>query len=400
MSPPPASFTLAAVKGKDFVGRNVIVNEMTSELSSKNKIGFSLYGIRRVGKTSILKEIGLKMEKKKIPVIYVSSWEILPETLDEFTKILASRTIQAFGDRLPVKFKLEELLATGARALAALLRGLRLSAKVSDDVEVFLSYVRKESSDAEAAISRTFSFIEHLAEMTKTQKCILMLDEFPSLIDLTYGAGNQKIGIGVIRLLRTISENFQHTKLVISGSYRNTMDNLVKKRNSPFYKQLLLREVHPFDRREFEEFLSHYLSNVSFENDLVKQEMQNLTSGIPYNLQLLGREIKASNLQNPLTSQSLSKTVLEMLKKEGDLSFNEYIEGLTPSQIKVLKALSKSPEIKRADIASQEFMTIDAVSFALGTLKKKGLLEHKSRGVYNFTDNLFATWLANSEALE
>lgn len=395
-----ASFRLSPVKGKDFVGRGTIVTEIVSELSSKNKIGFSLYGTRRVGKTSILKEIGLKLDKKKIPVIYVSSWEVLPETVDQFTKILASRTIHAFSDKLPVKFRFEEILGTSVKALRTLVQGLKLSTKVSEDVEISLSYVRKESNDVEDAVSKAFSLIEHLAEMTKTSKCVLMLDEFPSLTEMTYGSGNQKIGIGIIRLLRTISENFEHTKLLISGSYRDTMDNLVKKRNSPFYKQLLLREIRPFDSEEFEEFLAHYLPMTKFDNDKAKEELRTVTSGIPYNLQLLGREIKAKNLKAPITSENLSRMILDLLEQEGDPSFGEFVDDLTPSQIKVLKALSKTPGARPVDIANQEFMTTDAVGFALTTLRKRGLLERRSRGSYQFTDNLFAAWLASTDSFE
>lgn len=312
------------------MGRTKIVAEIVSELSSKNKIGFSLYGIRRVGKTSILKEIGLKLQKKKIPVIYISSWEVLPETVDQFTKMLASRAIHAFSDKLPVTFKFEELLGTSVKSFRTIVQGLKLSTKVSEDVEVSLSYVRKESNDVEAAVSKVFSLIEHLAEMTKTAKCVLMLDEFPSLVELTFGSGNQNIGIGIIKLLRTISENFEHTKLLVSGSYRDTMDNLVKKRNAPFYKQLLLREILPFDSDEFQEFLSHYLSETKFGSAKAKEELRIVTSAIPYNLQLLGREIKATNLKAPLTEENLSKIVVDLLKKEGDLSFSEFVGGLTP----------------------------------------------------------------------
>ena len=49
------SFTLYSVTGNDFIGREELVGELTRESSSKNKIGFSLSGIRRIGKTSILK---------------------------------------------------------------------------------------------------------------------------------------------------------------------------------------------------------------------------------------------------------------------------------------------------------------------------------------------------------
>src|SRR5208283_456397 len=165
--------------------------------------------------------------------------------IDEFVRVLNRATISAFQEYLPSKFRFEELLATGKTVLSRLLQSFKLSANVASDLEISVSYVRKETTDIEAAISSCLSLIDHLAEMTKTTS-VLIIDEFPSLTDLTYGNKNQKAGESIIRLVRTLYEDFKHTKLVISGSYRQTLANLVAKKSAPFYKQLLIREVEPF----------------------------------------------------------------------------------------------------------------------------------------------------------
>ncbi len=222
------SFSLYPVSGKDFIGRYEIIRELVKELASKNKIGFSLSGIRRIGKTSILKEAKRVLEKKDITVIYISVWRIVPLTVDEFAKIMNRMIISEFQKKLPKKFKFEQLLVTGAKALATFLQNLRLSPSVVDDLGVSVSYIRKESDDVEDAIKKSFSLIEDLSKMTNT-KSILIIDEFPSLVDLTYGTKNQKIGAEIIRLLRTLFEDFKYTKLVVSGSFRDTLENLVAK---------------------------------------------------------------------------------------------------------------------------------------------------------------------------
>ena len=51
------AFTLTPVSADDFIGRKKVTAELVNQLKSKNKIGFSLMGVRRVGKTSILKEV-------------------------------------------------------------------------------------------------------------------------------------------------------------------------------------------------------------------------------------------------------------------------------------------------------------------------------------------------------
>ena len=386
------AFTLTPATAEDFVGREEITEELIKQLSSKNKIGFSLSGIRRVGKTSILKEVGRRLSNEKIPVVYISIWRVSPNTIDEFVRVMNRAAIKAFQDRLPIKFKFEQLLVTGKTALVTFLQGLKLSGEVAEDLELAVSYVRKETTDVDAALSACFSLVEHLSEMTKTTGSVLILDEFPSMVELTYGTKNQKIGDSVIKLIRTIYEDFAHGKLVISGSYRQTMKNLVAKQRSPFYKQLLLREIQPFNDKEYSEFLRHYLPNLRFSSEEVRQGLFKATSGVPYNLQLLGAEMQLEGLDF-IDAHTLSRLVRTVLRKEGELSFKEYVDELTPSETKVLKALAESGTIKPSEIASKQFLDRATVGSSLNQLVKKGVIERNGRAEYAFTDNLFREWI-------
>ncbi len=386
------AFTLTPATADDFVGRKEITSELVKQLTSKNKIGFSLLGVRRVGKTSILKEVERRLgECKQVRVIYVSIWRVSPNTIDELVKVLNRAAINAYQDRLPTKFKFEELLVTGKAALSRFLQSLKLSAQVANDLELSISYVRRETTDVDAALTGCFSLIEHLGEMTGTTS-VLIIDEFPSMVELTCGTRNQKIGLSSIKLMRTLYEDFKCTKLVISGSYRQTMKNLAAKQSAPFYKQLLLREIEPFDEYEFREFLQHYLPDVRFTSKTVLEQLHQITSGIPYNLQLIGSEIQQEGLKE-LDSEKIARIVNTVLQKEGEFSFKEFVDDLTPSEVKVLRALSRVPGIKPSEIAVQQFMDKDTVGYSLNMLIGKGIILRKERGVYRLTDNLFGEWL-------
>jgi len=58
-------FILKPAEGGDFIDREEIIEDMVKTLSSKSLIGFALYGKRRVGKTSILKEVRRRLRNKK-----------------------------------------------------------------------------------------------------------------------------------------------------------------------------------------------------------------------------------------------------------------------------------------------------------------------------------------------
>lgn len=393
------SFTLTPVSGPGFVGREELASELLTELLSENKIGFSISGSRRIGKTSLLKEVARRIsvsgKNKKTRVIYISVWKVSPNTIDEFVQALNEATLSAFQDVLPAIFRFEELLATGARALERFLQGLKLSAKVREDLQVSVSYVRRDSNDITGAITKAFSLPEHLAELTKS-RCLLIIDEFPSLTELSYGRKNQIIGESIIKLVRTLHEDFKLTKLTIAGSERSTLENLVTKVRAPFYRQLLLREVRPFNIEEFSKFIQQYLPKVKFADEQASDELFKVSGGIPYNLQLLGQEIRLQGL-NIVKKKDIEAIVNSVLEKEGDLSFKEYIDNLTPSEVKVIRSLARKIDLRPSEIASQEFMDANTVGMSISSLVKSGVIKRRARGSYVFSDKLFMEWLRKSE---
>ena len=61
------AFTLQPALKDDFIDREDILADMLSTLESKHtRMGFALAGPRRIGKTSILKEVVRRLEGKKV----------------------------------------------------------------------------------------------------------------------------------------------------------------------------------------------------------------------------------------------------------------------------------------------------------------------------------------------
>jgi len=85
----------------------------------------------------------------------------------------------------------------------------------------------------------------------------IMLDEFPSIIDLKNGT---KLGEGIIRKIRTIHEDLIDTVLCVSGSMRRTMDIAVLSQSAAFYRQFIVRQIGPFEISVVKELMSKKLS--------------------------------------------------------------------------------------------------------------------------------------------
>ena len=382
------SFYLTPVTGELLINREKELDQILSELVKKNsRIGFSLTGVRRIGKTSILKEVKKRLEKEGIVVIYISVWNTTPDTLETFIANLFDYTIEAFKDKFPLKMKISNLIKMGRDGINDLLKHLNISIDFGNEIAYTVSYVKGEESDISKATSNIFNLIDRLAEKTKT-KCVLIIDEFPSLIELKIG--KKMIGSSIIKTIRTINEDYKKTALVISGSFMHTMQEVALLSSAPFYKQLVNLEIDSLEEKAIQDFVKKYLKKKISKNGL--DALIEKSSGIPYNLQMLGRELNKLK-EDIIDTSSVSKAIDEILQREGDIHFKDYLNMMQSTEIKVVKTMAVSDVIGPKEIADAGNMKLNEVTALLQTLLDKGIVRKKERGQYQFTDNMFKTWL-------
>ena len=382
------SFYLTPVTGELLINREKELDQILSELVKKNsRIGFSLTGVRRIGKTSILKEVKKRLEKEGIVVIYISIWNTTPDTLETFIANLFDYTIEAFKDKFPLKMKISNLIKMGRDGINDLLKHLNISIDFGNEIAYTVSYVKGEESDISKATSNIFNLIDRLAEKTKT-KCVLIIDEFPSLIELKIG--KKMIGSSIIKTIRTINEDYKKTALVISGSFMHTMQEVALLSSAPFYKQLVNLEIDSLEEKAIQDFVKKYLKKKISKNGL--DALIEKSSGIPYNLQMLGRELNKLK-EDIIDTSSVSKAIDEILQREGDIHFKDYLNMMQSTEIKVVKTMAVSDVIRPKEIADAGNMKLNEVTALLQTLLDKGIVRKKERGQYQFTDNMLKIWL-------
>ncbi len=79
-------FLLEPATGDSFVGREKLLEEMLIDLRDTTSwMGYAIYGTRRIGKTSVFKELERELKgEEKIVVIYLSLWDFVePSTLTD-----------------------------------------------------------------------------------------------------------------------------------------------------------------------------------------------------------------------------------------------------------------------------------------------------------------------------
>ncbi|OYT35296.1 MAG: hypothetical protein B6U87_00605 [Candidatus Aenigmarchaeota archaeon ex4484_52] len=357
---------------------------MVCELGNVNSnTGYALFGKRRIGKTSALKEVQRRVfRNKNIIVIYFSVWDLIEFTLTEFCKKLSAKIIDAYGPTLGLKFKAKELIQTPIAMLKKILDERELKI-VYNNLELFI--LSKKDIDENSLIENTFYLGENLAKKTNT-KCVLMLDEFPSVIDLK--ANNNKIGGSILKKIRSIFENWQRTSLVLAGSTRSTMNLAVLSSASPFYRQLIVKEVNAFEYKYTKQLLLRVL-------DIPEagiKEIHKFTAGIPFYINFIG---KCLERVSKISLETIKETENKFLQEEGNILFTEEFNSLSSKERLIIISIAKGSHTPK-EIADAMENKISNINRFLKYLIDKGHI-FKEDSKYFIEDAVFERWLRGKE---
>ena len=380
-------FTLKPATKDNFIDREPLLDEMITTLTNRKiDMGFALIGPRRVGKTSILREITHRLANRKdVVVVYFCLWDLVENNLREFSHQLIKTLLVGFRGKISVKYKLKRLLQVPVETIYEFLKAAGISLKILDEIEIELR--RKDKPlDANMLVERIFALTEELGREYRV-RAILIIDEFPSLIDLTNG---KKLGEGVIRKIRTVHETLENTVLCISGSIRKTMEIVALSSSSAFYRQFIIKRIEPFD-----ELLSGQLLEKNLKRRITSSAIEaayNLTKGIPFYLQLLGRQLERTDVE-PINKEVIERVFEEILTEEGDIIFSEEFYRLSDRERATLRAMAGMEKSKLNEISRRLEEGANVVSKYLAYLIIKGMVRKEERGVYKITDPVFSRWL-------
>ncbi len=381
------SFTLRPVTGEDFIDREELIREMVQALADRETaVGFALYGKRRIGKTSIFKEVQRRLQQQEdlVPV-YFSLWDLVEGTLPEFTQQLSTSVLEAYRQRLRLRHKAKNLLRMSREILREILSDLQVSVKLREDLEFILSLDRHEREPAASLLERAFNLPEGLAQQTQT-RCVLFLDEFPTMMELKDGSGE-----GIIRKVRTIQEDLAHLVLCLSGSIRRTMEMTVSTSASTFYGQFVMKEVGPLKEADVKALIERNLPARLTAGAL--DGLYEFTHGIPFYVQFMGRQLQILDVER-VESADVDEAAKRFLEEEGDLLFREEFERLSPKERMFAVAMAHRRVESPSALARETGENLNTVGRYLGYLRDKGVIRREDRGIYRFEDPVFACWLA------
>ena len=382
------AFTLQPAVKDDFVDREDILADMLSTLKDKStRMGFALVGSRRIGKTSILKEVVRRLEgEKDIVPVYFSIWDLVENTLPELCTRITLAIIEGFKPHLSLKLKMKQLLNVPVLKFFEVLRSLNMKIAFFDEIEIALRMGKSGEIDHNTLIEKMFLFGEKMAKENGV-RLVLMLDEFPSIMDVK---NKTKLGEGIIKKIRTICEDLENTILCISGSIRKTMEITAISPSSAFYRQFIIKNIEPFDLEATTKILENNLDQkISAE---AISRFYELTGGIPFYLQFLGRELSRFSVAS-IGPLQIEKSFDQFLLQEGDIIFAEQIKSFSDKEKIILSRMACYGLRTPAEIQKSSGEPSNVVSRYMEYFLSKGVLQREKKGVYQFTDPVFEVWI-------
>ena len=383
------AFTLQPAVKDDFVDREDILADMLSTLKDKStRMGFALVGSRRIGKTSILKEVVRRLEgEKDIVPVYFSIWDLVENTLPELCTRITLAIIEGFKPHLSLKLKMKQLLNVPVLKFFEVLRSLNMKIAFFDEIEIALRMGKSGEIDHNTLIEKMFLFGEKMAKENGV-RLVLVLDEFPSIMDVK---NKTKLGEGIIKKIRTICEDLENTILCISGSIRKTMEITAISPSSAFYRQFIIKNIEPFTLEATTKILENNLDpKISAE---AISRFYELTGGIPFYLQFLGRELSRFISVASIGPLQIEKSFDQFLLQEGDIIFAEQIKSFSDKEKIILSRMACYGLRTPAEIQKSSGEPSNVVSRYMEYFLSKGVLQREKKGVYQFTDPVFEVWI-------
>ncbi len=383
------SFTLSAAKGVDFVDREDILKEMHATLTDpKINVGYALYGKRRVGKSSILLELQRRLKKnKKVVVVYISVWDLVENTLEEFSLKLADLVVEEYRPLLGISHKLSNLKKVPGTMVHKILSEMKIGVSLTEEIEFFIMHYQERKTSSHELLDAAFTLAEKFAKKTKT-KCILFIDEFPSITEVKVNGSHA--GEAIIRKIRSIQEQQKNTVICLSGSLRHTMNLTVFTSTSAFYRQLKPLKINLLEDKYIRQIITKELGRERITEDALNT-ISNFTHGMPFYAQALGLELK--RYHDKITEREVKEGINTFLENTGNILFNNELKQLAPKERLIVVTLSTKDFTSYSEIQDDLSGEISNIGTFLKSLEEKAVVEKSKGGEYTIADPIFKEWV-------
>ncbi len=360
------------VVGEHFCDREEEIRQIEEAVkSSQNMI---LYSDRRMGKTSLMKEVIRRNRDDEIIYVFIQTYRATSKT--ELAEQFAN---EVFTSSYTTIDKMKN-------AVNDFLQRWRPRLELQGD-KISIDMLSRNIKGKDKELKEVFKLPQKVAEENKC-KMAVFFDEFQEI--------NELGGDRLQKLMRSKFQEQQDVSYLFSGSKRSVLRDVFDNPDKPFYRFGTIKELGPIGKEEFSKFIEDKFRETDMQiSEETVDSILSITVGQPFDTQQLCREIwDLKKEENDSGKTDLVERAIErIISQNFDLYEARWID-LTRNQKTLLRALANESE-KGVKVTSQKFIekydmpTTAHASRAKEALQQKGLIR-KDR---TFIDKFFEEWI-------
>jgi AAA+ ATPase superfamily predicted ATPase len=340
----------------------------------ENQRNITLFSLRRMGKTDLIKHFFYSIRKRKdICIVYT---DIMPTTnLAEFTMVFSKAVLSVMARNESMIKKILKFFS----ALRPVISYNELTGKPEISIDI-------KNAETEYSLERIFHFIEN-----DKLFFLIAIDEFQQIV--RYAEKNCE------EILRSHIQKLTNTCFIFAGSRRHILSDMFNSPGRPFYKSSSVMEIDTIPVTGYSDFInSHFEKSGKNIAPEALEEVIAVTQLHTFYTQYLCNRLYGKSLKK-IELRHVHETMDEIIA-EYDSVFVNFLNILTKLQVKLLRAIAS--EKWAENITSAEFLSgyglgaASSVSTAAESLLDKELII-KVNNRYRVNDIFFACWLKQNK---
>ncbi len=360
------------VSGKSFCNRKDEIKEILRDI--RNSMNVVIFSQRRYGKTSLIKEVLRKAQKKKILIFYIDLYPAV--TKEKFIEVCAN------GIAKGIKGSRKRILESIRDLLPKIIPKMVIK---EDRLEFEIEFDRTKSPTP--ILSDLFQAVEKRADIEK-KLAVAVFDEFQEIANYEDDE--------IERMMRSSFQSHQNVSYIFMGSKRHILMQTFDNPSKPFYKSAKHFPLGRIGEEDFNEFILDKFSECGYKiNKDTISEILKLTECHPYYTQMLCHILYENNEENKTVEiKDISESVEWLIKRESGMYLTLW-ESLTQRQRQLLIGLAyEGPTgvFKSEFIQNYGLKSYSTVQTSLNNLIKKGIIE-KTDGLYGIEDPFLIKWI-------
>lgn len=355
---------------KNFCNRSEEISDLNAY--AENKTNLVLFSPRKYGKTSLVKIVQSQLSQKGWISIYADMFGLA--SVDNLAERIAKGVYQGLYSRKTAVQKIASAIKSFRPVMRPMENGVSISVE-SAGTNIF-------GADL---LSKT---LEDLGDFIREsgKKIQIVFDEFQDITEL----GDPNIE-GILR--SHIQQ--QEVSYFFVGSRRRILLEMFTDKRRPLFQSAINYPLQPLPDTELAEFIIRKFNSGGKKcSRKFASKIVQAVSGHPYYSQKLSLFI--FNIAEEKVEEKNVEEGLQLLFENESYVFDAILQGLSPRQISLVKAIAREPSASIMSsnyIAKHGLKSVGGVQAALKKLFALDYIEKTKEGTYRIVDPVFEQWL-------